>query len=688
MVISSDETGASGFYVDDGIEITVTKPDGTQDSFLSGYRSYPVDVTSLFGVGNNHVNITLLDTGEVLIGNGVLYLVNTNTTDPVPPNPNSTLHEISLAPIANTNYTQIYTNPPLGEVVLAGIPFSIPPQGNNAYGTDSVNNSLILNTNIANPFKLHMLLISGNTWAQTAGKEAGYIKMYFDDGSSYKTKLIIGQNIREWSQHYNTVNTVTDPGSHEIFSEIADYRHILDLLTLHVPSDYQHKTLTGVSITDTYNTDVNVVILWSGLTVESQTLPPESCSVTTSPSTKTLSIGGTTAISASVTSGLGSATVTSMKFGSYNTTLATVSPSDEGDTTSPYPTTITAVAQGDTAVWATADLSDGRTCPSSAETDTDITVTPAPKTPVILIPGIMGSEFEVKEDIPNSGITQCTNIFADYEYKQGDTVWWNTSTNIIFDNVVCARYLDILTLQPDGKTDVHPEVGLKDSIVGIDFAGNHAGYTDTIPFLISKGYELKKDLFVFPFDWRKDLSQNITALNNKIDTAMTSAGTTQVQIVAHSMGGLIARDYIRDPEHAKKVDTIVELGTPHAGSPNALAHIMYNKCVKALGLICIINGNEVNKLLQNFPGSFDLLPSKVYYQLYPDHKDFPFNDGRDIDNNGVKGALDYTQTKALLSNVGKNMPVFEMAEHYHDAVDPTFNINDALSTVTNGVKCI
>lgn len=109
-------------------------------------------------------------------------------------------------------------------------------------------------------------------------------------------------------------------------------------------------------------------------------LPPVACEVTTSPSMRTLTIGETASISASVTSGLGSASVTQIHFGSYNTTLATVNPSE--DTVSPYETTVTAVAESTTAIWATADLSDGRTCESSGETDTDVSVLAPTPTPI------------------------------------------------------------------------------------------------------------------------------------------------------------------------------------------------------------------------------------------------------------------------------------------------------------------
>jgi hypothetical protein len=82
---------------------------------------------------------------------------------------------------------------------------------------------------------------------------------------------------------------------------------------------------------------------------------PVPCQVTTNPASIGLSVGGSgLPVTASVTSGLGSATVTNMAFGSYNTGIATVSPAN--DTTSIYQTTASPVAAGSTAVWATATM--------------------------------------------------------------------------------------------------------------------------------------------------------------------------------------------------------------------------------------------------------------------------------------------------------------------------------------------
>jgi triacylglycerol esterase/lipase EstA (alpha/beta hydrolase family) len=54
----------------------------------------------------------------------------------------------------------------------------------------------------------------------------------------------------------------------------------------------------------------------------------------------------------------------------------------------------------------------------------------------------------------------------------------------------------------------------------------------------------------------------------KIDAILEATGAARVAIVGHSMGGLVARAYLRR-HGAQKVSTVMTLGTPHHGSAHA-----------------------------------------------------------------------------------------------------------------------
>lgn len=105
---------------------------------------------------------------------------------------------------------------------------------------------------------------------------------------------------------------------------------------------------------------------------ETPNAPSVLCHVTTDPVEYNMTPGKTEIIKANVDSGLKDAKISEMRFGSYNTEVATVNPTS--DPNSPYSTTVTALKDGESAVWGTAFLDDGRVCQSSGNTDTDINV--------------------------------------------------------------------------------------------------------------------------------------------------------------------------------------------------------------------------------------------------------------------------------------------------------------------------
>ncbi len=100
----------------------------------------------------------------------------------------------------------------------------------------------------------------------------------------------------------------------------------------------------------------------------------------------------------------------------------------------------------------------------------------------------------------------------------------------------------------------------------------------------------QENVYLFPYDWRRDLVETAQLLAERIrQIQLVSADPNQkVTIIAHSMGGVIAKYYlmygdadvisgrtadeIPEPTYAgaANVDRIFYLGTPHDGSMNAL----------------------------------------------------------------------------------------------------------------------
>ena len=107
-------------------------------------------------------------------------------------------------------------------------------------------------------------------------------------------------------------------------------------------------------------------------------------------------------------------------------------------------------------------------------------------------------------------------------------------------------------------------------------------YDDLLATLDQNGYTPDLDLFTFPYEWRDSNILNADLLKDKISEvkaacfaanpdllALSLSKCDKVDLVAHSMGGLVARAYIQSVDYNDDVDQLIFLGTPHKGSPKA-----------------------------------------------------------------------------------------------------------------------
>ena len=92
-------------------------------------------------------------------------------------------------------------------------------------------------------------------------------------------------------------------------------------------------------------------------------------------------------------------------------------------------------------------------------------------------------------------------------------------------------------------------------------------YNSLIETFKRNGYEENKDLFVFPYQWRDSNINNAKLLQGKIAKIKQKTNWPKVDVVAHSMGGLLVREYIESNYYQNDIDQFVTLGTPHNGAP-------------------------------------------------------------------------------------------------------------------------
>ncbi len=229
---------------------------------------------------------------------------------------------------------------------------------------------------------------------------------------------------------------------------------------------------------------------------------------------------------------------------------------------------------------------------SSAQSNADAT-------PVIVIPGLFGSKLR--------------------DARSGEEVWPGTWRRVLFSD-----YRD-LTLEPDADPNAPTRrleaFALADQILGIDFYGplidtlaRFGGYQPGRPGeAVPPG---ARRYYVFAYDWRQDNVQHAVALDALIEQIRRDYGRPdlKVDIVAHSMGGLVARYYLRyGPQDVldgqpslislygtERVRKLVLLGTPNFGAVSALHGFLRGE---PIGL-----KRMPQEVVASLPAAFQLFP--------------------------------------------------------------------------------
>jgi pimeloyl-ACP methyl ester carboxylesterase len=186
--------------------------------------------------------------------------------------------------------------------------------------------------------------------------------------------------------------------------------------------------------------------------------------------------------------------------------------------------------------------------------------------PVVFIHGLLGSKLRDKQSQVE--------------------VWPGSTFNVLFGNHDhFAPKIDPETLEV--KPDEYEPFALAKQTVGQDFYGNiiktmsdYGGYEEA-----TLGQEINTDrkyYYTFVYDWRQDNIESVRKLADFIEQIRKDYDNPdlKVDIVAHSMGGLIARYYLRygrtdvlnsndfpvNLYGAERLRRIILLGTPNLGS--------------------------------------------------------------------------------------------------------------------------
>jgi pimeloyl-ACP methyl ester carboxylesterase len=248
------------------------------------------------------------------------------------------------------------------------------------------------------------------------------------------------------------------------------------------------------------------------------------------------------------------------------------------------------------------------------------------ETPLIFIPGIMGSLLV-------NGTT-------------GEDLW----PGLGHDHTP-------LSLSPGGS---HPNVVATDAIrrYHVPIFADQVVYEPLLEMLTGRGgfreYQVNNDparrtaagcdtsqrvdqpnLFVFAYDWRQSSADNAAALKEYVRCVQQFHPGEKIDILAHSMGGLIARRYILDNSGA--VNRLITIASPWVGAPKGIKVLETGDAGLSWFLV---HQNTLKDLIEYFPGAHELLPSRGYFDL----GGRPFKERGDFNRNGEPNEVyDYWQ---------------------------------------------
>lgn len=122
------------------------------------------------------------------------------------------------------------------------------------------------------------------------------------------------------------------------------------------------------------------------------------------------------------------------------------------------------------------------------------------------------------------------------------------------------------------------------------------------------GRDLSANIVVFPYDFRRSIVETAELLEAEVaarvaeESVAGDGSRRQVVIIAHSLGGLVARWWLGPLGGAPKCRALITLGTPYRGAPKALDWLVNGVRVRGHRLAAH------TAMLRGWPSVYELLP--------------------------------------------------------------------------------
>ncbi|MFA6551913.1 MAG: hypothetical protein WCT19_00235 [Candidatus Paceibacterota bacterium] len=295
---------------------------------------------------------------------------------------------------------------------------------------------------------------------------------------------------------------------------------------------------------------------------------------------------------------------------------------------------------------------------------------PVKKTPVLIVPGILGVDM-LKDD--NKLWVDLDTMKTDVGDEFMNPLAFNFELKPIDNQLVTGEIIRIATGTPEFLLNYDYTDGLIKEF-------KSSGYTE--------GNTSTSTLFTFPYDWRYGASgifsngkTNIDILRQKIEEIRTLTRSDKVDIIAHSTGGLLVKKYAMDYPSDNHIDKAIFVGVPNLGAPKATKVLLEGDNFN----IPFLSSDEMKKISENLPVSYDLAPSKEYTDRFGSYfsiTTYGPGTASKIEN------LNFTDLRNLLSTgFNLNSQGLSNSENFHSESFDNFDIRTAGVDLYSIVGC-
>lgn len=133
--------------------------------------------------------------------------------------------------------------------------------------------------------------------------------------------------------------------------------------------------------------------------------------------------------------------------------------------------------------------------------------------------------------------------------------------------------------------------------------------------LVEELKTISNNVTPFPYDWRQNNLNHFKELEKKLDP-----NAEEIVIVAHSMGGILAKLFLnehRGSDLINRVSKLITIGTPWNGAMDAYKTLKYGKSIPEKNLFrgLVLSEKTCKEISPYFPSIYQLLPSNRYCEL-------------------------------------------------------------------------